>query len=201
MTDPSLQGLLLDYATAVPAQATTVERFLALLATRPDALLRSSFAPGHITASAFVVAPSLESCALLLHRKLGRWLQPGGHVDGEAAVWRAAQREVMEETGLSTLRLWSPGESIAIFDLDIHPIPPLRSEPAHEHFDIRFLFFADAPEQLAISEESIDLAWVPLGRLAEWTDEPSVLRLRERYAAVVGSSERSRRDVAGDELR
>lgn len=186
MTDPSLQALLRDYAIAVPEQAGTVARFEALLATRSEALLRSCFVPGHVTASAFVVAPAIESCALLLHRKLERWLQPGGHVDGEAAVWRAAQREVVEETGLSTLRLWSPGGSIAIFDLDIHPIPPLRSEPAHEHFDIRFLFLADAPEQLAISEESLDLAWVPLARLAEWTAEPSVLRLRERYRALSG---------------
>ncbi|MGE0145428.1 MAG: NUDIX hydrolase [Planctomycetota bacterium] len=182
MVEADLRVLLDEYVARVPEHFDTVRRFHELLSKRRDALLRSCFDPGHVTASAFVVAPSLESCALLLHKKLEKWLQPGGHVDGEAAVWRAAQREVMEETGLAALRLWSPAGSPAIFDLDIHPIPPLRTEPAHEHFDIRFLFLADAPEQLAISEESIDLAWVPLARLAEWTTEPSVLRLRERYA-------------------
>jgi 8-oxo-dGTP pyrophosphatase MutT (NUDIX family) len=74
---------------------------------------------------------------LVFHRKLDRWLQPGGHVeDGDASVFHTALREVREETGLSAL---TAPIGDAILDLDIHAIPEFGAEPAHVHYDVRFL--------------------------------------------------------------
>jgi 8-oxo-dGTP pyrophosphatase MutT (NUDIX family) len=100
-------------------------------------LVRRNDPDGHVTASAVVARLTGEHFLLVLHRKLDRWLQPGGHVeDGDASVFQTALREVREETGLPALT--APiGE--AILDLDIHAIPEFGAEPAHFHYDVRFL--------------------------------------------------------------
>jgi 8-oxo-dGTP pyrophosphatase MutT (NUDIX family) len=78
-------------------------RMLDLVCDAVDPFDRAHYAPGHITASAFVVDRARAEVLLILHGKLGRWLQPGGHVDpSDSSVWVAAQREVREETGLET---------------------------------------------------------------------------------------------------
>lgn len=137
---------------------------------------RGRFEPGHFTASAFVLSPDERSLLLILHGKLGRWLQPGGHIDaGDVDPVQAARREVEEETGLRDLRLASPG----LFDVDVHAIPPLRGDPAHEHFDLRFLFVAPDLAHQAGSDAKA-ARWVPLPEVAGLESDESVLRAVRR---------------------
>jgi 8-oxo-dGTP pyrophosphatase MutT (NUDIX family) len=132
---------------------------------------------GHITASAFVLSPDRAKALLVHHAKLRKWVQPGGHVeDADPDLAAAAHREAIEETGLAAVRLAREG----IFDIDIHPIPdnPRKGEPAHRHYDVRFLFVA-GDETVAISDESTASAWVPLAEIAV-CDAPSLSRMARK---------------------
>jgi 8-oxo-dGTP pyrophosphatase MutT (NUDIX family) len=137
-------------------------RMLALLAQSGDPFARDHFRPGHFTASAFVLSPDGDQLLLIQHRKLRRWLQPGGHVEAtDTDLVATARREVAEETGIEQLTLAHDGA----FDLDVHAIPALGVEPAHAHFDVRFLFRAGTLA-LARNEHEVDAAsFVPLGQL------------------------------------
>ena len=152
---------------------------------------RQSFAPGHFTASAFVLDPSRLSLLLILHKKLGLWLQPGGHVEpADDRAFTAARREVAEETGIGELSPLLAGEQI--FDVDIHRIPARREEPAHEHFDVRFAFVAGS-RALAENDEVADARWVPLAEVARVTGDESVLRAVRKLlelAIVLGGGTR-----------
>jgi 8-oxo-dGTP pyrophosphatase MutT (NUDIX family) len=154
-------------------------RMLELTAVPGDPLRRDHFAPGHFTASAFVLAPEREALLLVHHRKLDRWLQPGGHVEAsDADLLAAARREVREETGIAELELERPGT----FDLDVHPIPALGHELPHEHFDVRFLFRARTRE-LRVSAESKAVRWVALSELDGRVSDESVLRAVRKLTA------------------
>jgi len=104
--------------------------------TTPDPF-RRSHPVGHVTASAVIARPSGDSVLLVFHRKLGRWLQPGGHVESDdESVFAAALRETREETGIEGFE--APiGDTI--LDLDVHAIPAHGKDPAHFHYDVRFL--------------------------------------------------------------
>jgi 8-oxo-dGTP pyrophosphatase MutT (NUDIX family) len=175
-----LNQLLQRYAQAWPAESALAERFRAFAAAHADCLLRSC-APGHITASAWILSPVGDAALLTHHRKLGRWLQLGGHVDGESCIEQAALREAQEESGMSHFTfLPVHGDVLVPLDLDVHTIPARRQEPAHEHWDVRFLLQAAPGQDLVLSPESNDLRWIPLARLDAFTDESSVLRLHHK---------------------
>lgn len=181
MTEVSLPGIGLFTPRDARDRAEWA-RLEALIATHgPAAFSRDPGIGGHVTGSAFVLSPDRRSALLLHHRKLDRWLQPGGHCDGVMDARATALREVTEETGLTALTLLTP----EVYDIDIHQIPARGSEPAHLHYDIRYLMLASAGP-LHVSDESRALAWVPLDRLEDFTDSPSVLRLRARLAATPG---------------
>ena len=175
--------LLQRYAAAWPGEQGQVARFLAFAAAHPDCLLRSCV-PGHITASAWILSADGRRCLLTHHRKLDRWLQLGGHVDGEAHAERGAVREAEEESGMTgfTLMRWTPG--LVPLDLDVHPIPARRDEPRHDHWDVRFLLQAPAAQPLRISSESKDLRWCSAAELSACTQEESVLRLHRKVIAL-----------------
>jgi 8-oxo-dGTP pyrophosphatase MutT (NUDIX family) len=128
---------------------------------------------GHITGSAWIVSPDRTQILLTHHQKLKRWLQPGGHADGNPDVLAVARQEAQEETGLAGLKLLSS----EIFDVDVHLIPARLQEPAHDHYDIRFIFEADPDEGLVVSPESKALAWVPLARLGQLDLDTSLTRM------------------------
>lgn len=148
------------------------QRCLDLLDGPVDPCARTSFAPGHFTASAFVLSPAGDRILLVHHRKLERWLQPGGHIEpGDADPATAARREVREETGLAGLELAQPG----VFDVDVHSIPALGSEPAHKHFDLRILLRAE-DEGLDAGDEVAAARWFGFDEVALEASDESVLR-------------------------
>lgn len=137
-----------------------------------DCFLRSCV-PGHLTGSAWIVDARRTRTLLTHHHKLDKWLQLGGHADGETDLLGVALREAREESGLTRLTVVSP----TVFDVDRHLIPARKSEPAHYHYDLRFMIEADPAEPLVVSNESKDLAWVEVSRVTALNPEESMARM------------------------
>ncbi len=183
----SLIRSLEQYVTPFQEESVFVPRFLQLLAL-PGCFDRHHL-PAHITGSAWIVNKDATRVIMVKHRSLLKWLQPGGHADGDEDTFKTATREAAEETGVTNLRLighqW--------FDLDIHRIPEKRNFPAHEHYDVRFLFVTDETCKLKISDESTDLQWIELRDLEQYNDERAVLRLREKTISNLPAASRTLR--------
>lgn len=148
------------YQTSFDEEIEFIPRFKSLLSNFPNCYLRS-LTTGHMTASAWIFNEQRGSALLLHHKKLNRWLQPGGHADGNENIISVATQEAEEETGLSKLKLFSE----TIFDLDIHLIPQHKNIAPHFHYDVRFLFLADKAEPHNGNEESNDLKWIPMDEI------------------------------------
>ncbi len=162
------------YAARFPGEAAKALRFREFVDCHPDCFERHCL-PGHVTASAWIVDRRGIRVLLTHHRKLGRWLQPGGHSDGEPDSLLVALREAREETGLDLVAC-----SDRPLDIDIHEIPASGAEPAHRHYDLRFAVTARS-DVYRVSEESHDLAWVCLDAVETYTSEGSILRLRRKW--------------------
>jgi 8-oxo-dGTP pyrophosphatase MutT (NUDIX family) len=172
--DDVLKGLA-DYAARFPDEAQTVERFVGFVTGEPRCFERDCWS-GHVTGSAWLVNAASTHVLLTHHRKLNRWLQLGGHSDGDHDPLRVACREAAEESGLIVEPV-----SVVLFDLDIHPIPARRADPAHLHFDARFALRVDGSERFRASDESHALRWVAIDDLATVTTEPSMLRMAHKW--------------------
>lgn len=173
-----------SFAVRHPGDANTVKRLYSLVSRAEDPADRNHFDPGHLTASACLLSPSFDTIALLHHGKLDRWLQPGGHIEPQDAnLLESALRELHEETGIAAVRTLID-EPV---DIDIHPIPARKAEPAHFHFDVRFAFVATASTEMTLSDESNDLKWFPVDALAGLDLDESVTRLLERSLALARS--------------
>lgn len=190
-------------------EKASVMRLIDFVETNPNAFSRDN-AFGHITGSAFVINKNWDRVLLTLHKKLGKWLQLGGHSDDDPRPDRVAWREAEEESGLTKLE-WAHVSSILgnkdmplPFDCDVHWIPARRAhhgvsqtsardgvsqtsfntarhgEAAHWHFDLRFLIVADDQEPLQISSESKDLRWFSLPEAMDITTERSMHRPFEK---------------------
>jgi 8-oxo-dGTP pyrophosphatase MutT (NUDIX family) len=153
------------------AQAASRARMLEFIDAHEDALLRTCL-EGHLTASALVVDAAGERALLTLHGKLGRWLQLGGHCDGDANLPAVALRECLEESGIPELEI-DPRP----IDLDVHRIPARPGGPEHWHLDTRFLVRAPAGAEPRISAESRELRWFRAAELATIETDDSVRRL------------------------
>ncbi len=152
-----------------------VDRYSDLLNVTGEIFSRDHFEPGHVTASSVLLSEDGASVALVDHIRFGVWIQPGGHVEpADDSLLEAAMRETREECGALRLELGQP----LPFDMDVHDIPAGRGEPAHSHYDVRFLLRVVGGE-LAAADEVADARWFPLDgppdRLAS-----SVARLIER---------------------
>jgi len=166
-------SLLSTFVPRSDAERFTVEMTRGFVSVHTNVLHRSNL-QGHLTASAFIVDPERTRFLLVHHRKLGKWVQPGGHADGEADLFAVAAREAREETGLRRLE----GER-RVFDVDVHTIPPRPAIPAHLHYDVRFLFIADPREELRPNgEECLEVAWRDRRNVSGL--ESSVLRMVEK---------------------
>ena len=167
-----LLALLDRYEKQNPGEVECLVRIRELVRKYPDCFERSLL-PGHITASAWIVSRDRTRFLLTHHRKLDRWLQLGGHADGDPDVFAVALREAREESGLHDF------ESLAELpiDLDVHRIPARPGEPAHEHHDIRFLLAVGSDEEVVVSDESHALAWFDWDALESDFREESLLRM------------------------
>jgi 8-oxo-dGTP pyrophosphatase MutT (NUDIX family) len=178
-----LLDMLDRYEARYHGEQAVAARIRALVLEHADCFDRTC-RPGHVTASAWVTTPERDRVLLVHHRKLDRWLQPGGHADGQSDVPAAALREAHEESGLPELRLVA-GNSVELtpLDLDVHIIPARTNaageiiEDAHEHHDVRFLIIAAGDLTPQVSEESHDVRWFTAEELHTATDEESVLRM------------------------
>ncbi len=182
MSDPRefLLELLTRYERVWPGEEAT-GRIRELVERRADCFERTCWEPGHVTGSALILDAKRSRCLLTHHRKLDRWLQLGGHADGDPRIDEVVLREAREESGMEDFTLYvPPGGELVPYDLDVHDIPARKQDPLHEHHDVRFLLIAGADQELVVSDESHDLAWVPLEDLERYTDEVSVLRLRDK---------------------
>ena len=183
--DP-LAAELAEYRQRWPDEAAAVALFEQLLGGSPSSdpahPFRRERLAGHFTASAWVVAADGARTLLTHHRKLGLWLQPGGHADGDELLPRAALKEAEEETGLAGLRIEE-----GIFDLDRHWIPEHKGVPAHWHYDVRYVVHAGADEAFVVSEESHALAWREIAELAqEEAADASVRRMAQKWLSRRG---------------
>lgn len=148
-----------------------VAHFLSFLQSNPEAFSREN--KGHITSSIWIVNAERTHVLLTHHKKFNEWIQLGGHNDGDHDCKAVAAREAFEESGIPGLQFLDPG----IFYLDIHEIPA----PCYRHYDVGFLMQAPPGSTYLVSDESHDLAWVPFEKVANYTDEPSVLRMLEKF--------------------
>ena len=170
-----LVDLLHDYRSRYPNEGETVDGFLEFVEGHDRCFERDLWV-GHVTGSAWLVNTAGTHVLLTHHRKLGRWLQLGGHSDGDPDTLAVAIREAEEESGLCVEPVTD-----RIFDLDIHEIPARRSDPAHYHYDVRFALKSVGSDGFSVSDESLDLAWVSIRDLARYTREWSVLRMAEKW--------------------
>lgn len=158
-----LRRRLADFHPRDETEARAVAAVRDLLAF-PSAFSSGWFDPGHVTASAFVLHPHRPAVALILHTKLQRWLQPGGHVEaGDGSIVAAALREVNEEIGVGM------GDEPWLCDVDIHTFPARPNVPEHLHHDVRIAFTADST-QLAVGDGVDDARWWPLVEVSDWEE-------------------------------
>ncbi len=156
-----------------PHEAAMAAEMIRFVTAEPDCLLRSCVA-GHLTGSAWIVDAVRQRTLLTHHLKLDKWLQLGGHADGDGDLLGVALREGTEESGLAGLR----PVGTEIFDVDRHWIPARKTDPAHWHFDVRFMFEADPSAPLIRAEnESKQLAWVPVTEVTRLNPEESMARM------------------------
>jgi len=171
-----LLDLLARYLSAAPEAEPTVRLFREFAAAHSDCLERSC-APGHFTGSAWLVDRTGGRVLLTHHRKLNKWLQLGGHADGDGDLARVALREAEEESGLNDLVV-----DPAIFDLDRHMIPARGSEPAHWHYDVRFVVRTTGSEEFSVTHESNALAWREIAQIAaDASFDESVRRMARKW--------------------
>lgn len=161
-------------------ESETLARMEDFLASSPE-VFRREHRVGHFTGSALVCGPALRRVALMHHRKLDKWLQFGGHADGDTNLARVALREAEEESGLKRLAYLDfegvfgcPYHPVP-FDLDIHEIPARGDVDAHLHYDVRFLVWSDE-QALQSGHESVELGWFDMDGARERTQEESMLR-------------------------
>lgn len=148
-----------------------ISQFLQFVETNPQCFERAN--KGHITSSIWIVNHERTHALLTHHKKFDLWVQLGGHNDGHDDCKQVAAQEALEESGILGLKFLSED----IFDIDIHAI----NSACTYHYDVRYLMQAPKDSNFIVSEESINLAWVPFEKISEQTLFASVLRMNEKF--------------------
>jgi 8-oxo-dGTP pyrophosphatase MutT (NUDIX family) len=182
----SLLGSLRRLVPADAQEARDRDRIVEFILRNPDPFDRR-IEEGHLTGSALVVPADGTGILLLHHRKLDRWLQPGGHADpGESTGEEVALREAREETGIEGLRIHPTAPRP--LDVDVHDIPGRGDEGPHEHLDLRYLVLA--PDSAPLSprlEELHDLRWVGWEDVGSLRPDHGLRRALGKARVLVGA--------------
>lgn len=171
-----LKDLLLEYSPKTSEEIAAKTKMLVFLDNHEDCFERSCI-PGHFTASAWLLSNDMKQALLMHHTKLNRWLQLGGHCDGDHDLLNVALKEAQEESGLANIEILNP----KIFDIDVHEIPAYKNDPVHLHYDVRFLFKAADDSAIVKNNESKDLRWFGPELDLFPTKELSVFRMFQKW--------------------
>jgi 8-oxo-dGTP pyrophosphatase MutT (NUDIX family) len=186
-----LLDMLSAYRQIYPVEADVVDRMCELVQIHANCFDRTC-RPGHITGAAWILSADRRRALLTHHRKLDRWLQLGGHADGQWQVEQVALREAREESGMKAFDFIPIAGALLPFDLDIHDIPARYDaagqmiEDAHEHHDVRFLLIAQPGQLIQVSDESHDVAWFTADEVLDLTTDESVLRMLRKALELMG---------------
>ena len=176
-----IRSALADYLRSWPDESEVAAQFTGLLDESPNdthAFVRERL-EGHFTASSWLVDRDGRRVLLTHHRKLGRWLQLGGHADGDTDLADVALREAEEESGLTDLVVEG-----GLFDLDRHWIPSRGDVPGHWHYDARYVVRATGSEAFVVGHESLDLAWRNIAAIeADPAADESLRRMARKWLA------------------
>jgi 8-oxo-dGTP pyrophosphatase MutT (NUDIX family) len=179
MTRVPILSLLKKHNPADPSERQMLAEAIRFIEENPDCFERSLL-KGHVCGSAWVVNPERTHTLLMHHAKLNKWVQPGGHCDGDPDVLKVAIKEANEETGLPANPV-SPG----IFDIDNHLIPQKGGLPEHRHYDIRFLLEAKKEEDiLPNNHEAFSVRWIRLEDVPAYNSTESILRMMRKTKAL-----------------
>jgi len=168
--------MLRDYKSDFQEESVFKKKMVAFINKYDDCFERS-LEIGHITASAWILNKDQTKALLTHHTKLDRWLQLGGHCDGNFNVLEVAVKEAREESGIVNIEPVSKD----IFDIDIHFIPENKKEKSHYHYDVRFLLQVTSNEKTNQNQESKELRWVNQNKTDLPTDNPSILRMFNKW--------------------
>lgn len=171
--------LLNDYHPTDPNEIAFKAQMLKFINENPECFERT-LKIGHITGSAWLLNQDHSQALLLHHKKLDNWFQLGGHCDGDHDVLRVATKEAQEESGINDIAPVSPN----IFDIDIHLIPENKHEPAHDHYDVRFLLHVTSNAKIVQNHESKELRWISKDPAKLPTDRQSVVRMFNKWARL-----------------
>ncbi len=185
-----LKDLLNNYYPKDPQEIIAKQHMLALLSVCTNCFDRAC-TPGHFTASSWLLSKDSTKSLLLQHAKLKRWLQLGGHCDGEADVLKVAVKEAQEESGINAIE----PISAEIFDIDMHLIPQNKNDTPHYHYDIRFLLQVKSDESLISNHESLALQWFEHDVTTFPTQDMSIIRMLNKALIYLESKQQP---VLGD---
>lgn len=177
---PNLELLIENYIYTYPRERAPYD-MLNFYKTERSVFSKSN-KKGHFTGSGWIVSPDKRKILMTHHKIINKWLQLGGHADGEGDLLKVALRESIEESGFREFKVLNE----TIFDLDIHKIPKTDSEISHFHYDVRFLLEADlSKESIVVSNESYDVAWIPIEGVLELNPETSIRRMIEKTKTLL----------------
>ena len=179
MPDSRLQDIcdkLRQHTPLDPTEAAHQVATLLFLETCTQNPLSRNTPEGHVTASCLAIHAMDASMVVLWHKKIGRWLQPGGHVeDSDESVADASLRELCEETGATTTDI---SKFLGIVDIDVHPIPALKDQAEHLHYDVRFGFVMSTSWEPGEGSQ-----WMPAADVIAKLDPPTA-RLGRKVLAL-----------------
>lgn len=193
-----LEGLFKNISFLVEEQFIALNKMFKFIQDNPNCFLRECLI-GHVTGSAFIINSDYTKILFTNHAKLRKWIQLGGHCDGNYQVFNVAYTEAQEESGINDLKFidylnfpniytredFSRYNYPIPFDIDVHEIPMLSDVPKHEHYDIRYLLIANESENLILSDESLDLKWILISEVEMYTKEISILRQLEKLKLLI----------------
>ena len=179
----NLKAELLQHIAHNETEQAYVDQTLLFLKRFKGRSFKRSNLAGHITASGVLFNKDYSKVLLTKHKKLGRWLQLGGHSDGDTNSLHVALKEAREESGINNIVPISEH----IMDVDVQPIPyyAKKNVLAHWHYDMRF-FVKTEEEQFVISDESDDLKWFTMQEFeTEFAKWPGMLRLLAKWKKLL----------------